>query len=144
MPAWCQAWSACWTADPTELDESLHAMPVRGVGLQQCRQTSVIDRVTGEGVADVVRDVRIAEAHRIGITEHPEPDLGAGPHPDAGQRAQAPVQLGRSAAGCPFQGWGYLCRAPDRRRAAAVDPHLQPLPGWHLEQLPRSGRQPKP
>ena len=50
-------------------------------------------RPAGERPADVLRDVVVAEAHRVGVAVRPEPHLRGGPDADAGQAAQPPVDL---------------------------------------------------
>ena len=78
--------------------------------------------------ADVLGDVVVAEADRVGVAEGPLADLGAGPHADAGQRAQ--LAVGTSAGSQrSVEGVGHPCGLDQRAGARGVDVHAQPLPG---------------
>ena len=67
----------------TELEEPLHAVAVPGVRLEQLGEALVVDRGAGQGPADVLGDVVVAEAHLVGQAERPLGHLGPGPPPDA-------------------------------------------------------------
>jgi hypothetical protein len=80
-------------AEARELDEALDAVAVGPVRLEELRETVVVDLLAGEGPADVLGDVVVPEAHRVGVAVGAEPDLGARPDADARQGAQAAVGL---------------------------------------------------
>ena len=114
-----------------------------GVRLQQHCQPLVVHGRAGQRVADVGGHVVVTEAHRVGVAERPRTHLGAGPHPDAGERAQPPVEhLGRLAARSLERG-----RDPgsvlDRARPGTVDGQPQPLPGRDRPQVGGRGLQPE-
>src|SRR5690606_25235796 len=127
-----------------ELDQPLHPVPVRRVGRQQLGETRVVDRCAGERVADVLGDVVVAEADGVGVAERPRTDLGARPDADAADRAQRLVEpLGALSAGSLERGRDAR-GAQQRRRAAVVDAHAQPLPRGDREQVGRRRRHPQP
>ena len=76
-----------------QCQEHLHPQPVGTEGREQQGQPVVVDRRPGQCPADVLGDVVVAEADRVGVTERPGADLGAGPDPHSGDRAEPAVGL---------------------------------------------------
>ena len=86
-----------------QLQETLDAVAVAGIGLQQLREPIVIDRRTGEGPADVLGHLVVAKAHGVGITERPVGDFVAGPTPHPGQGLEATTGLESRHTNCVFE-----------------------------------------
>ncbi len=81
-----------WPAQPGLTDQHLHPQPVAAVGLQQHRELLVVDRLPGHRPADVLGDVVVPEAHRVGVAQGPRTHLRRGPFPFPGKRPQPPVR----------------------------------------------------
>ena len=84
----------------------------------------VVDRLPGQHVADVLGDVVVAEADRVGVAERPRAHLRTRPDADAGQRAQPAVELDGASRRRPAPGRSRPGRragsaATGRRRRAA-------------------------
>jgi len=67
-----------------EFQESLDAIAMAGIRLEQLGQRVVVDLHAGEGPADVLGDVIVAEAHGIRVPQRTMSHLRSGPSPDAG------------------------------------------------------------
>ena len=68
--------------DPAGGEEPDDALPVARPCGQQLQHPVVVGARTREGVADVVSEVIIAHAHRIGVAERADARLRRSPRPD--------------------------------------------------------------
>ena len=95
-------------------------------------RASVARRSPARAKADHVRQVEVADAHRVAVAERAKRDFGGGPRPEAGQRGEPPVGVGqrqvddllepRGAGATPGSDplAGARARAGGRPRMAAV------------------------
>ncbi len=72
-----------------EFQESLDAIAMAGIRLEELRERVVVNLRPGERPADVLGDVVIAEAHRVRVAERAVSHLGGGPSSDAGHRLES-------------------------------------------------------
>ena len=94
-PARREARSVARRADPAQLEQPHHPRPLAAIRLEQLEHPGVVAaRLTGQGVGDEVRQVEVADAHRVGVAERPDADLGRGPRPDPRDGGQPRVRLG--------------------------------------------------
>ncbi len=99
---------------------------MRAPWLEEHAQLLVVVRRAGDGPADVLGDVVVAEAHGVGVAEGARPNLRGGPLPQSGQGAQLGVGVGGRQ---PFEGVGDRRGTDQRAGPGRVDVHPQPLPG---------------
>ena len=104
--------------EAARLEEPDHARAVAPPRLQQLDHPLVRSAdLAGQAEGDEVREVEVADAHRVGIARGAEHHLGRGPRPDPGQRRQPGVgRVARAARGSPRSG------RPGRRRAGRGRP----------------------
>ena len=85
---------------PLEFEEPHDARPLPAIGLEQLEHPGVrAARLAGQRVGDQVREVEVADAHRVDVAERPDTDLGRGPRPDPGHGRQPRIGLGEWQVG---------------------------------------------
>ena len=80
-------------------------------------RASVAARLAGERPGDEVRQVEVADAHRVDVAERPDRDLGRGPRPDPGDARSAGRR--RRASGRSTIASNQAARAATRRIRSA-------------------------
>ena len=65
-----------------EFEEPLYAVAVTPVGREESFEALVVDLFARQGEADVLCDVVVTEAHRVGVAERHVRNLCRGPHAD--------------------------------------------------------------
>ncbi|HMT88767.1 MAG TPA: hypothetical protein PKC73_03925 [Dermatophilaceae bacterium] len=111
-----------------EFQEALHPEPVPGIRLQQLFQAVVVDLGAGERPADVLGDVIVAEAHRVGVAEGPLRHLGGRPPPDPRHRLQPGPRVRTRYGSQPTQALGHPAYSLDGVCSREID--------WGTEELP--------
>ena len=90
---------------------------MRAVGLEQLEHPRVIAAAfPGQHRADQVREVVVADAHRVGVAQRSDGDFGRGPRSEAGQRRQPGVGLVERQVDGPSN---QAARAATRRMTSA-------------------------
>src|SRR4051812_8856693 len=118
--------------EPGHPDQGRDPTTVRSPGLEELLELGVVERRAGEGPADVLGHVVVAEAHRVRVAVRALPDLGAGPHADARDRPQPPVRLLVAERDRALEADRDPGHGDHRARPRRVDVHPQPLPGRDL------------
>jgi hypothetical protein len=94
---------------------------MRSVRLEQISQSLVVDCVAGQREANVLGDVIVAEADRVGVAERMGTDLRTGPDPDARQRSEPLVEDFVGLGSGSFQRSSDPRRPEQRARSSAIN-----------------------
>ena len=81
---------AAWPSAAHHPEQRLDPEPVAAIRLQDLLAGVVVQHLTGQRVGDVLGDVVVADAPRVGIAVGTLPDLGRGPLADARESCAAP------------------------------------------------------
>ena len=128
-----QARAISWRDDPSDLQQPLDSATLPAVRLEQLEHARVVGpRLAGERPGDGVRDVEVADAHRVGVAEGAAHDLRGGPGTDAGKRSQPARRLG---------GGARRIQPGGPRRCAADDVGAPALDAERVEGVVRQARQ---
>ncbi len=126
---------------PISLDQPHHPLPLPGPRRQQLQHLVVgAAGPAGEQVHHHVRQVVVADAHRVGVAERALRGLGGGPDPDAGHQLQpghrvaAGVMLDALLEPAGDRGGG-----PDGALPLQVDAEAVPVPGRARPAAPAGG-----
>src|SRR5215204_4462151 len=96
-----QPWAVAGGAGAGELEEADDAGALAAVWLEELEHALVRTAgLAGEGPADHVRDVEVADADRVWVPERTEADLGRGPRADARDRSQRGVRRRQRRPAC--------------------------------------------
>src|ERR1700722_5884573 len=126
-------------------DQPGGAVPVPLERLQQ-RQHLLVGRpvLAGQGPADDVLQVVVADRDRVRVARRPLPGLGRGPYPDAGDGPQLAVGLLVADLEQPLKRRSDRRSPDDRLRPDPLHPGPVPLPGRNAPPHGRLGKHPHP
>ena len=123
------------------LDEPYHSLTMGPERLEQLEHELVVaPPLTEERERDLMAEVVVADADRVGVTERDPGDLGHGPRPDAGDRAESARQLGVLGAVTDSEAMPHLARPPDGVGPPALHPEGVEGPVGEISQPGRSRR----
>src|SRR5271170_7147897 len=115
-----------------------------GVGGEQLEHAGVVGDLAGQGPADGLGQVVVADGDRVSVAGGALADLGRGPGADAGQGAQPAVGLGRVEVQGLLQAAGDVGGGDDGPGAYSLNAGPVPVPGRDTRPDPRGRDDPHP
>ena len=100
MPRIGQPRTVAGRPDAAELEQADDPRALAAIRLQELEHPRVrAARLAGQRERDEVRQVEVADAHRVHVTERPDADLRRRPRTDARHGRESPVAVGERHVG---------------------------------------------